>query len=81
VAALHKHALLIGAVREFFGQKIDDEIGPSTLFARFGPLQLLAIPKTEDCFEGPQIFKHCRHSGTCNDHPAEQSRRDVPEMF
>jgi hypothetical protein len=21
----------------------------------------LAIPKTEDCFEGSQIFRHCRH--------------------
>jgi hypothetical protein len=33
------------------------------------------------CFEGPQIFRHCRHSGTCDDHPAEHSRRGVPEMF
>jgi hypothetical protein len=36
-----------------FGQKIDIEIGPSTIFARFGPVRLLAIPKTEDRFEGP----------------------------
>jgi hypothetical protein len=60
-----------------FGQKIDNEIGPSTIFTRF----LLAIPKTEDRFEGPQSFRHCRHSGTCDDHPAEHSRRGVPETF
>jgi hypothetical protein len=38
-------------------------------------VRLLAIPKTEDRFEGPQIFRHCRHSGTCDDHPADHSRR------
>jgi hypothetical protein len=32
------------------GQKIDNEIGPSTILARFGPVRLLAIPKTEDRF-------------------------------
>jgi hypothetical protein len=46
-----------------FWPKIDIEIGPSTIFARFGPMRLLAIPKTEDRFEGPQIFRHCRQSG------------------
>jgi hypothetical protein len=59
------------------GQTIGNEIGPS----RFGPVRLLAIPKTEDRFEGPQIFRHCRHSGTCDDHPEEHSSRGVPEMF
>jgi putative component of membrane protein insertase Oxa1/YidC/SpoIIIJ protein YidD len=29
-------------------------------------MQLLAIPKTEHRFEGPQIFRHCRHSVTCD---------------
>jgi hypothetical protein len=28
------------AVREVFGQKVDNEIGPSTTFARFGPVRL-----------------------------------------
>jgi hypothetical protein len=28
-----------------------------------------------------QIFRHCQHSGTCDDHSAEHSRRGVPEMF
>jgi hypothetical protein len=46
-------------VREFLAKKIDIEIGPSTTFARFGPMQHLAIPKTEDSFEWPQIFRHC----------------------
>jgi hypothetical protein len=32
---------------------VDNEIGPSTIFARFGPVRLLAIPKTEDRSEGP----------------------------
>jgi hypothetical protein len=27
------------------------------------------------------IFRHCRHSGTCDDHPAEHFRRGVLEMF
>jgi hypothetical protein len=49
------------AVREFCPKEINNEIGPSTIFARFGPAQLLAIPKTEDRFEGPQIFRHCSH--------------------
>jgi hypothetical protein len=61
--------------------KIDIEIVPSSIFARFCPVRFLAIPKTEDRFEGPQIFRHCRHSGTCDDHHAEYSRRRVPEMF
>jgi hypothetical protein len=69
------------AVQEFLAKKIDSEIGPSTILTRFGPMRLLAIPKTEDRFKGPQIFRHCRHSGTCDNHPAEHSRRGVPEMF
>jgi hypothetical protein len=44
-------------------------------------VRLLTITKTADRFEGPQIFKQCQHSGTCDDHPAEHSRRGVPEMF
>jgi hypothetical protein len=64
----------------FLAKKIYIEIGPSTIFARFGPVQLLAIPKTEDHFEGPQIFTHCQHSGTCDDHLAEHSRRTVSEI-
>jgi hypothetical protein len=43
------------AVPGVFGQKIDIEIGPSTLFARFGPVQLLTIPEAEDRFEGPTL--------------------------
>jgi hypothetical protein len=79
----HDNALAYDAiaVREFLAEKIDTEIGPSTIFTGFGPVRLLAIPKTEDRFEGPQIFRHCRHSGTCDDHPAEHSRTGVPEMF
>jgi hypothetical protein len=69
------------AVREFWTKRNDIEIGPSTIFARFGSVRLLAIPKTEDSFEGTQIFRHCRHSGTCDDHPADDSRTGVPEMF
>jgi hypothetical protein len=63
------------------GQKADIEIGPSTIFTRFGPMRLSAIPKTEDHFEGSQIFRHCRHSGTCDDHPEQYSRKGVLEMF
>jgi hypothetical protein len=44
-------------------------------------VRLLAIPETEDHFEGPQIFRHCWHLGTCDDHPAEHSRRGVTEIF
>jgi hypothetical protein len=69
------------AVREFLVNKIDIETGSSTIFARFGSMRLSAIPKTEDRFEGPQIFRHCRHSRTCDDHPVEHSRKGVPEMF
>jgi hypothetical protein len=61
-----------------FWPKINNKIGLSTIF---GPVRLLAIPKAEDRFEGPQIFRHFRHSGTCDDYPAEHSRRGVPEMF
>jgi hypothetical protein len=43
-------------------------------------VKLVAIPKTKDRFKVPQIFRHCRHSGTCDDHPAEHSKRGVPEM-
>jgi hypothetical protein len=68
-------------VWEFLAKKIDNEIGPFTIFARFSPMLLLAIPETEDRFEGPQIFRHCRYSGTCDDHPAEHSRRGVSEML
>jgi hypothetical protein len=45
----------------FCKKKIDIEIGKSTIFARFGPVRLLAIPKTEDRFEGP-IFRDMRRS-------------------
>jgi hypothetical protein len=65
----------------FFDQEINSEIGPSTIFARFGPVRHLTVPKTEYRFEGRHIFRHCRHSGTCDDHPTEHSRRGVPEMF
>jgi hypothetical protein len=61
-----------------FGQKIDNEIGPSTIVAGLGPVRLLAIPKNEDRFEVPQIFRHCQHSGTWDDYPAQHSRRGVP---
>jgi hypothetical protein len=79
----HDNALAHDAftVQEFFGQKTDNEIGPSTIFTRFCHVQLLTISKTEDHFEGPQIFRHFQHSETCDDHPAEHSRREVPEMF
>jgi hypothetical protein len=50
--------LMMHSLSGSFWSKIDNEIGPSTIFARFGPVQLLAFPKTEDCFEGPQIFRH-----------------------
>jgi hypothetical protein len=61
------------AVRTFLAKKIDIEIGPSTILARFVPVRLLAISKTEDRFEGPtlQTFINMRRS----------SRRGVPEMF
>jgi hypothetical protein len=64
-----------------FGKKIDNENELSSIFSRFGPVRLLTIPKTEDRFEESQIFRHCWHSGTCDNHPAEHSRRGVPEMF
>jgi hypothetical protein len=47
------------AVREVFDQKIYIEIGPFTIFARFNPVLLLAIPKTEGRFEGP-TFRNMR---------------------
>jgi hypothetical protein len=49
-----------------------------------GPVLGLAIPKSEDRFERPQIFRHCRHSGTCDDHPCrafqKRSSRNVFEQ-
>jgi hypothetical protein len=32
--------------------------GLSTIFTRFGPVQLLTVPKTEYQFEGSQISRH-----------------------
>jgi hypothetical protein len=42
-------------------------------------VRLLVIRKTEGRFEGLQVFRHCRHSGTCDYNPEEHSRRGVPE--
>ena len=41
-------------VWEFSDHKIDKEIRPFTIFARYGLVQLLVIPKTENCFIGWQ---------------------------
>jgi hypothetical protein len=46
------------AVREFLAKKSIMKLD-LTIFARFGHVRLLAIPETEDHFEGPQIFRHC----------------------
>jgi hypothetical protein len=32
--------------------------GPFTIFTRFGPVQLLTVPKTEYQFEGSLISRH-----------------------
>jgi hypothetical protein len=53
----HDNALAhdVLAVREFLAKNIDNEIEPSTIFARISPVRLLDIPKTEDCFEGQTL--------------------------
>ena len=58
-------ALNTFALQEGFGQKIYNKIGPSAIFDQFGPVLLLAITKTEGCFERPRIFRRYHHSGTC----------------
>jgi hypothetical protein len=35
-----------------FGQKIDNEIGPSIIFARFGPVRLWLFPKLKTALKG-----------------------------
>lgn len=68
-------------VQDSFCQKIDNKIGQSTIFVRFGPMKLLGVPNTEDHVRGPQIFRHCGHSGTCRSCPEQHSRREVPAVF
>jgi hypothetical protein len=40
------------AVWEFLAKKIDNEIGPSTIFARFGPCDFWLFPKLKPALEG-----------------------------
>lgn len=69
----HDHGVL--GVWEFLGENIDAEVGPSAVFARFSPVRLSAINRTEVCLVGPQIFRHCRHPESCDVHLEEHSRR------
>jgi hypothetical protein len=41
----------------------------------------LAVSKNEDHFEGPQIFWHCWHLGTSNDHPRVFQKRSFRNLF
>jgi hypothetical protein len=41
------------AVYRVFDQKTNNEIGPSTIFAKLSPMQLSAAPKTENHFKEP----------------------------
>jgi hypothetical protein len=68
------------AVREFLAKKLILELDHPPYSPDLA-LCKLWLPKTEDRFEGPQIFTHCWHSGICDDHPEKHSRRGVPEMF
>lgn len=55
--------------------KVDIWNGPSIIFARFGPVRILSTPETEDRFEWPPIFRHCRNSGKCEDHPEDEFQK------
>jgi hypothetical protein len=41
------------------------------------PRDFWLFPKLKTAFKG----RHCRHSGACDDHPEEHSRRGVTKMF
>jgi hypothetical protein len=45
------------AVREFLIKISIMKLDHPPLFTRYGPVRRLAIPKTEDRFEGPQTFQ------------------------
>lgn len=59
----------------------DSAVLLSTIFIRFGLMQCLAVPKTEDHFEGLQIFRSYFQSRTCDNCPEEYYRIEVPEVF
>lgn len=44
------------------------------------PCDFRLFPKTEDHLEVPEIFRQCRHLGTCDNHSEECYRR-LSEMF
>jgi hypothetical protein len=68
------------AVREFLAKKLIMKLDHPPYSPDLAPCDL-AIPKIEDRFEGPYMFRRYWHSGTCDDHPADHSRRGVPEIF
>jgi hypothetical protein len=49
-------------VHKFFAKKSITKLDHPPYSPDLAPCDL-TIPKTEDCFEGPQIFRHCRHQG------------------
>jgi len=46
-------------------------------------VKLLAVPKTEDCFDEQQIFRHCQHSGMWQPSWSTFQSRDstIPAIF
>jgi hypothetical protein len=49
--------LMVHLLLETFDQNVSNAVGQSTIFARFGHVWFLAIPKIVGCFEGLQIFR------------------------
>jgi hypothetical protein len=45
------------------------------------PFDFTLFPKTEDHSQVPEIFRECRHLGTCDNHSEEHYRRRLSEMF
>jgi hypothetical protein len=63
------------------GHKTDNEIRQSSTFTSTGPMWFVAIPTTEDWFGKLWIFRHCKHSKTCDEYPKKHPRREIPAMF
>jgi hypothetical protein len=45
------------------------------------PCVTFVYSQTENYFEGPQIFRHCRYLGKRDDHSEENFRRLIPALF
>jgi hypothetical protein len=65
------------AVLEFLAKKSISILDHPPYSPDLAPCDFRLFPKLKTALKG----RHCRHSGTCDDHPAEHSRRGVPEMF